>query len=287
MILFDFSQMALSNYFKNAKLIEEEDPNGTLFKHLVLNSIRSYIVRYRYAYGNEVVIAVDASNSWRKDFFPEYKAHRKEAKQKDNVDWSWVFGVINELVHELDEIFPYKVIKVNRAEGDDIIGVLTRHYASQSNPILICSSDGDFKQLQKYPGVKQFAPAQNKEVKEDNPNRLLLEKFLRGDPKDGIPNFMSRDRTFVDGERQKPIKTKDIEQWLGDDSGSFLLNMSVEANEYFSRNQLMIDLEKIPEWLENNILSEYQREHAGSKNAVLSYFVENKMKELSKCLDEF
>ena len=285
MIIFDFSQIALSNYFKNSKLLSD-DSDGTLFKNLILNSIRSYFVKYKKDYGNDVVIAVDASNSWRKEYFPEYKAARKTKREQDSVNWDWVFGVIGEMVSELDSIFPYRVIKVERAEADDVIGVLTFNFASETNPVMIISSDGDFKQLQMLPGVKQFAPAQNKEVIENFPGKFLQEKILRGDPKDGVPNFLSPDRVFVDGGRQKPIRKKEVEEWLSNSKDIFEDKLE-EVKKYYERNSLMIDLSLIPNEISEKILSEYYREHTGSKNAILSYFTRNRMKELSRCLDEF
>lgn len=264
----------------------KDDSDGLLFKHLILNSIRSYIQKYRYDYGSEIVISVDAKDTWRKQFFPEYKSQRKKSQKEDEVDWDWVFGVINELVIELDAYFPYKVVKVLHAEADDIIGTLVKEQHKYQN-IIIISSDGDFKQLHKYPGVKQFSPIQKKEIKDETPEISLREKIIRGDSGDGIPNFLSPNRTFVDGIRQKPIRKNDVEKWLNQPVERTLNELGEEAQIGFERNNTLINLDKIPDWLANQILDEYNREHHGSMNKVLNYLSKNDMRELIKSWGEF
>ena len=52
---------------------------------------------------------------------------------------------------------PYKVIQVERAEADDIIGTICTEHGQQlgGEPILILSGDKDFQQLQTYSNVEQ------------------------------------------------------------------------------------------------------------------------------------
>lgn len=287
MVILDFSQIAISNFFRNREMLDgDEEEAANMLRHLILNAIRAYIVKYKAKYGDEIVIAVDSEYSWRKDVFPHYKAHRSKDQSDDDIDWGWLFGVINDVVEALDTIFPYKMVKVPHAEADDIIGVLTKHYHKYS-PVMIISSDGDFKQLQKYPGVSQFSPIQKKEVKDESPEISLREKIFRGDKGDGIPNFMSPNTTFIDGMRQKPIKSKDIEKWLEQPIKRTLAQLPEEAEIGFWRNDELINLDNIPDCLENRILQDFQRETQGSMSRVLSYFTNNRMKELAKSLDEF
>lgn len=289
MILIDFSQICLATYFKNQKMLESQDDD--LFKHLILNSIRSYVHKYKRKYASNkssnIAIAVDASNGWRKDVFPHYKAARKKDKDSDDNDWEWIFSVINSLTEEMNSFFPYKVIKIDKAEADDVIGTLTKHAAKNDEPTLIISSDGDFKQLHKHSNVAQYSPMQKKFIEVSNAELELREKIFRGDSGDGIPNFASPDRTFVDGMRQKPIRKKDMEVWLNQPVEVTLDNLDDEYRIGFERNKKLIDLEETPDWLAEQIMECYNREHEGSKNTMLTFFVERNMGELAKSLDEF
>ena len=56
---------------------------------------------------------------------------------------------------EIKENFPWKMMQVEGCEFDDIIAVLTKHYAPHEEVIII-SGDKDFQQLQKYPSVTQW-----------------------------------------------------------------------------------------------------------------------------------
>ena len=111
---------------------------------------------------------------------------------------------------ELKEVFPYRVIHIDHAEADDIIGTLVTELSSKILPkkenILILSGDKDFIQLQAYNSsvaVKQFDPINKKYVINDDPRSFMKEHIMKGDVGDGIPNFLSPDNSFVDSIRQK------------------------------------------------------------------------------------
>jgi 5'-3' exonuclease len=55
----------------------EED----LLRHMVLNAIRSYNVKFRREYG-QMIIACDDRRSWRKELFPYYKANRHKDREE-------------------------------------------------------------------------------------------------------------------------------------------------------------------------------------------------------------
>jgi len=129
----------------------------------------------------EIVLCCDNKRYWRKEVFPYYKAGRKKAREKSDLDWHLIFDILGRLKEELKENFPYKVIDVDGAEADDIIGTLVPRYAN-SEKVLILSSDGDFLQLQKWgSNVKQYNPALKKFINSTNPAEELKEKIIRGD----------------------------------------------------------------------------------------------------------
>jgi 5'-3' exonuclease len=272
------------------KDIELEVP---LLRHMVLNSIRSHYSKFKREYG-ELVIACDNKKYWRKEFFPYYKAHRKKAREESGYDWNVIFEAINQLKKELKEIFPYRVIEVNGAEADDIIATLCKW--SQTNglvqeglvevpqKVLIISGDHDFFQLQKYKNVEQFSPAKKKFIVESNPDKMLLEHIFKGDKGDGIPNVLSADDVIIGEERQKPLSTKKMTQWIDDpqsmpSDSTFLRNLD--------RNRTLIDLSKIPEDIEKEILNTFTNYHVNDKSKILNYFIENRMKLMIEHIEEF
>ena len=121
-----------------------------MFKHMVLNSLRSYRQKYTAQYG-EMVIATDTGSSWRKTRFPYYKANRKKDRDESNLDWESILEGLKLIRADLREYFPYRLIEVEGAEADDIIGTLVYRFGSDlpgGERIVILSADKDFKQLQ-------------------------------------------------------------------------------------------------------------------------------------------
>jgi 5'-3' exonuclease len=281
-ILIDLNQVLISN------LMMQIGPNKTnldenLIRHMVLNSLRSYTRQFKTKYG-DIIIACDSKKYWRRDIFPFYKAHRKTDREKSGMDWHLIFQTLNKIRDELKENFPYKVIDVEGAEADDVIGILAARMSAHEE-ILILSSDKDFMQLQKYPNVVQYSPILKRFIKTDNPNEYIKEHIIRGDRGDGIPNFLSPDNTFVAGERQKVINKKKLTEWINGDPKSFCVTDNMLRN--YKRNQMLVDLDYIPEDISKKIVEAYDRPKTGNRQKMLNYFIENRLKNLIECLDEF
>lgn len=283
MLLIDLNQVLISNLMQqlgsDPKLKLEEG----LIRHMVLNSLRSYTKQFKNKYG-DVVIACDSKKYWRRDVFPFYKANRKADREKSPFDWHLIFETLNKIRTELKENFPYKIVEVEGAEADDIIAVLTARIAPHEE-VLILSSDKDFVQLQKYPNVAQYSPILKRFVKTENPAEYIKEHIIRGDRGDGIPNFLSPDNTFVIGERQKVINKKKLVEWINSDPQQFCVN-EVMLRGYM-RNQMLVDLDFIPEDLKQSIVEVYEDTKPASKQKMLNYFIENRLKNLIEVLDEF
>ena len=281
MILVDLNQVLLSGLMaqisgkKGVKL--EED----LIRHMILNILRMHVRNFRKEYG-EVVLCCDNRKYWRKEYFPFYKANRKKNRDKSDLDWHLIFDMLAKFKQELRENFPYKVIDVEGAEADDIIGTLApRHSAHEK--ILILSSDGDFLQLQNYKNVKQYNPAQKKYVISENPILDLKEKIIKGDKGDGIPNILSPSDCFVRDLRQKPITKGALEKLMQE--GYLEQDETTKAN--FLRNATLIDLTFIPIELKEKIINTYEEAKPASKNKLLNYFIEHKLKNLIDVIEEF
>ena len=277
MILLDFSQTMIGSFMAMGKgsIVVEED----LLRHTVLNTIRQYKQMHRHVDHGGFVICCDSPKNWRKESFPEYKANRKKKRETDTTDWTSLFEFLHQMIDDLREYFPYKVVKVESAEADDIIAVLTQE--EMKNPTTIISSDKAFIQLQKYEGVQQWSPLTKDWVKGD-PEASLWEKLVKGDAGDGVPNILSSDDTFiVEGKRQRPISKKKMEMWKEDRS-----SWTDEMHRNFNRNEMMVDLEKTPESIRINIINQF-REQVPPHGRLMEYFTEKRLKNLMEHIEEF
>jgi hypothetical protein len=216
--------------------------------------------------------------------FPFYKAGRKKSREKSDLDWKLIFDILGNLKNELKENFPYKVVDVEGAEADDIIGTLVPRFAPHEK-ILILSSDNDFLQLQVYgDNVKQYNPAQKKYIKSPNPLLDLKEKIIRGDKGDGIPNVLSNSDCFVTETRQKPISKGVLDKLLNEEVNNW---SDSNAKHGYSRNQLLIDLTYIPNDIKNNIVMTYEEIKPAARSKLLTYFIEKKLRNLMGDIEDF
>jgi 5'-3' exonuclease len=287
MILIDLNQVLLGGLMaqitkKNAKL--EED----LLRHMILNTLRHNINQFKNHYG-EVVLCADNRKYWRKEYFPYYKAGRRKSREKSALDWHMIFDFLAKFKQELKENFPYKVIDVEGAEADDIIGTLAPRHISHED-ILILSSDGDFLQLQMYNKqklghtIKQYNPSLKKYVVSENPIEELTEKIIRGDKGDGIPNVFSPADCFVRDLRQKAITKGTLEKLMEKNYSEW---EDETAKAGFVRNQILIDLRNIPGELKTKIINNYEEAKPASRTKMLNYFIEKKLKNLMDVIEEF
>ena len=282
MIIFDFNQVAIANLMEqigSSKTAVDE----SLVRHMILNTIRTYVKKFKVEFGTDIVIACDNKKYWRRDVFPHYKAHRKKARDSSGHDWNSIFECLNKIREELRGHSPYKVIEVDTAEADDIIAVLSmRHSATQK--VMILSSDKDFAQLQKYPNVEQYSPILKKFIKEPLPSAQLKQLVIRGDKSDGIPNILSKDDVFVEGVRQKPITEAKIINWMNQRPEEFCND---EMLRNYKRNEMLIDLTQIPETLKQSIIDTYESTKGHTRQEFMNYMVANRLKNLIEVIDEF
>ena len=288
MILIDYSQVAISNIAVQLAMSKDKNVLSIpMVRHMILNSIRGYVHRFKNDYPGEVVICVDGPDPWRRDIFEQYKAKRREGRNNDDKDWESVFGLIHTIKEEIRDNFPYKVVQLDKVEADDIIAIICKK--NHGKKILIISGDKDFQQLQKYPDVFQYSPIQKKYIETDSPQEYIYEHILRGDTSDGVPNFLSPDDTFVNRIKQKPVSKKKLAGWIdslmrGNDPQDF-------CNEYhyrnFQRNQRLIDFDYIPDDIQADIYKEYEKATVTSRSKILPYMIQHDLKELIGKIEEF
>ena len=276
MILIDLNQIAFATITIQAGKTEIDE---SLVRHIVLNCIRSHRSQFFNKYG-EVVLCTDNRHYWRREVFPYYKAHRKKDREASNLNWPLIFECMGNIKQELRENFPYKFIDVHGAEADDVISVLVQE-ADYNEPILIISSDKDFLQLQAlHPNVDQYDPVRKRWINHNNPKAYLEEHVIKGDRGDGIPNIRSADSCIATGGRQKTISAKMLSSWLEE-------GVPKELQRNFERNQMLIDLTKIPEEVKKAIVEEYSKEPEGQRSKLFNYFIKHKLRNLMDTINEF
>lgn len=284
-ILVDFSQISVGNAMKNLnKELENQDHSLLpLIRHQVFNSIKWINKRYSNKYG-EIIISCDSRKYWRKKEFPFYKGHRKNNQEKSKIDFDLLFSFVNTIKEELKLNFPYRIIEVPTAESDDVIAVICKHLSTDEKyfvqeglfsvppPILICSSDNDFFQLSSrfqnvdQTAIKGFAP------KLKDLELHLMEKCIRGESSDGIPNILSEDNSLVDKIKQKSVTVK----WITPILESKVIPK--ELKDKYDRNRKLIDFEFIPLDVCVSIINEFESFiPKGNNGSMFKYFMEQEM----------
>lgn len=285
MIIVDLNQVMLSNLLMQIGNHTNAELEESMVRHMVLNSLRSYRMKFKEEYG-ELVIACDNSNYWRKKIFPYYKANRKKNIENSELNWKAIFECLNKIRQELKDYFPYKVIDVESAEADDIIATLVTKFGSELNTgekILILSGDKDFIQLHVYSNVSQYDPTRKKWIKHDDPERFLHEHILKGDAGDGVPNILSPDNVFVVGDRQRPLTAKRMEKILTTD----IEDMDTSLARNYSRNAHLIDLSFTPDTIREKVMEQFEAQEGRDRSKLLNYFIANKLKNLTESLGDF
>jgi 5'-3' exonuclease len=288
MIILDLNQTMISNLMMQLGNHTNVPLEESLLRHMVLNSIRLYRQKFVKEFG-EIVIACDDKNYWRKQVFPYYKANRKKAREQSELDWTAIFESLNAIRQELKEYFPYKVIQVETAEADDVIGTLCKQFGSEGplaigEKILILSGDKDFNQLQKYSNVQQYDPVRKKFIKADDPYKYLQEHIIKGDSGDGIPNFLSDDNSLVAGIRQKPVTSKKLVDWIGKKPEEFCDETMLRN---YKRNQQLVDLDYIPDSIHNTVIDQFNNSNNKDRSKLFNYFIKYKLKNLLESIGDF
>ena len=282
MILVDYSGIAMGALF--ARGGGDEEP---LIRHFILNSLRMYNVKHRDEYGRMIICG--DGGSWRKDYYPEYKASRKTNRDKDSRDWDKIFNTFTNVRNEISEHLPFDVIHEFGVEADDIIATLVQQTQEfgKHEPVMIISADKDFIQLHKHGNVKQYSPITRKMVSHEDPVLYLREHIFRGDAGDGVPNVLSSDDTFIDEDKkQTPLSKKKIQTWL-DDYDNLENVMPSQAYRNYQRNKKVIDLEEIPQEVTIKILDKYNSLKPTPNMKALNYLIVNRMNNLVESVGDF
>jgi 5'-3' exonuclease len=213
---------------------------------------------------DHVVFALEG-RSWRKDFYKPYKANRAVAKQalteQESEEDQMFWDTYDALTKYLGEKTNCSVIRCPTAEGDDIIARWIALHPQDEHVII--SSDTDFVQLV-APNVKQYNGITDelitlegtfndkgkividKKTKEPkppaNPQWLLFEKCMRGDPTDNI--FSAYPGVRVNGTKKKIGLTEAFED---------------RGKKGYAWNNMMLQRWTDPDGVEHRVLDDYAR----------------------------
>lgn len=291
MILLDFSQIAISN----ASVIQSQNDGALVLETLrfqIINSIRMYHQRFKKEFG-EMIICCDGNNYWRCSIFEHYKGWRKALNNdpEHKLKSDDLFQKIDLIRDELKTLFPFKLIRFDNLEADDVIAILALYIERDS---VIISADKDFQQLHKDTQgsrIKQYSPLKKEFIVCESPRMFLKEMIIRGDKGDGIPNIFGSDDSLMMKVRQKSIRHTDIEKWLYSKPEDFCPSYAVLSN--YRRNKSLIAFSEIPEEYKNRVLSELSNQMLNHQSEIQFrgklklYFEKHEMNQFSQKIDEF
>lgn len=287
MILVDYSQAIVANAFALRSEIvgtSQEDVTSIL-RNGTLSMLKSYKRRFSPTYGDEIVVLCDGNNYWRKDLYPSYKGNRKKIRDESDLPWDLIGSAKEQLVGELIEVSPYRFIRVNRAEADDIFAVICRRIAAErfdprslfdpvSESVLMVASDEDLKQLHS-PTVRQWSPMTDKMVTlepKETPMDFLKKKILTGDRGDWIPNVFNDLSCLDDGIRQKPATEKKMLPLLECEYSKMEEGTEdVPTKKRIELNRKLISFDEIPKEIIDEIIAEYNKPNKGNREKLYRY----------------
>jgi 5'-3' exonuclease len=247
--------------------------------HLTLASVNQVVRKY----GIDHVVFCLEGRSWRKDIYPQYKAHRKvaesaltETEQEENKMFWETYDIFTTFLREKTNV---SVLRHERAEADDLIARFVHLHPDDEHYII--SSDSDYVQLiaenvKQYNGVSnqlitlegyfddKGKPVKDKKTKEPkllgDPQFHLFEKIMRGDAGDNV--FSAYPGVRTKGSKNKvglieayADRTKQgfnwnnmmLQRWVDPDGVEF------RVKELYERNKLLIDLTAQPDEIKDKV----------------------------------
>jgi len=200
----DFSHLNMRNLFIALGQAKPRKKDGCFItedfiqyhKSLLFNSLQFIKNKFK----NEIVLAIDGQDNWRKRFYKEYKANRSKSKEDNDVNFEEFFEETDKMLEKIRENFPFKVVFIDKAEADDVAGTISIKYADDMDIILV-TSDHDWLQVQAHGNVRVWDPIKKedqhlsdyeKEIIETEfgpMSRFTIMHTLIGDKGDNVPTI--------------------------------------------------------------------------------------------------
>lgn len=221
--------------------------------------------------------------SWRKSFYPPYKANRDVVKPEENTpekqqERAEFRAMMNQFLDFVEHKTNAIMIKTANTEADDLIARVIQLNPNEEHIIL--SADTDFDQLlapnvQRYDPIKEIlftidgaftldgkvaTNSKGEEIIMDDPEYTLFKKCIRGDRSDNV--FSAYPGVRESGTK----KTVGIRQAFADrhnrglDWNNFMNEEWIDHNqekqivrEVYQRNRTLIDLTQQPEYVKEEM----------------------------------
>ena len=227
-----------------------------ILKQFVMSRLEKIESIARQNFQNEIdcadkidfVFAMDDNlrNNFRVGMYPQYKGQRRLVKRQYQVGpiKNYITDVIFKEL-DIENKYGYHLVKVEGAEGDDVIATTLINFKDRYGTVILFSSDHDFLQID---GVHQLDMKGNEVVRElgDVPvtaKEFLLGKILMGDKSDNIP------QVFKKCGPKKALKlVRDIATLKK------MLEESQDSANQFVTNKNIISFSQIPKDLSDAIL---------------------------------
>jgi hypothetical protein len=150
---------------------------------------------------DRVIMACDFGRSWRKIEDPNYKAQRKEAREKyeDREWWTTIYEEFNNFYKRIESSINWNFCRLLNTEADDWASVVSRFY--KDNEVTLISADKDWEMLASFPNVKIYSPLSKKFKEIKYPEKVLMEK-IQGDISD---NLLEKPKNELEFEKRKKI----------------------------------------------------------------------------------
>lgn len=203
-LLVDFTNLFFRSRHTASRAADLEDRVGMAI-HTTLASVSKC---WRLLKGDHVVIALEG-RSWRRDFYPQYKAQRHAARAalspKEAAEDAAFWAALDSLKEFFIKRTNCTILQHPELEADDLIAGWIQSHPQDHH--VIVSTDGDFAQLlaenvEQYNGVQGYTinlkgyfdergkPVKNKKtglpMDPPDPEWMLFEKCMRGDVSDNI-----------------------------------------------------------------------------------------------------
>ena len=247
---------ALCNWYKLAHPEEPFDDTNIgenkIFMDKFHKKFVDMIIEFKKLYStNNMILALDGRNNWRKLLYTEYKANRKNSSSRIGDDY--IFQYLQSIIiPDLYQQFNIPSILVNEAEGDDVISVVKKNIRKEypEKQIIIITSDTDLCQLiDDYTTIRDL----KKKLLNDNLTKENLDakdylelKCIMGDKSDNIPPIFPK------------CGKKTAQKYL--DNPDLLIEKLVTNDIWegnYKLNKTLIDLENIPLDIQTSILENY------------------------------
>jgi hypothetical protein len=240
-----------------------------LAMHLIFNSVRKV---WRQFDADHLIFCLEG-RSWRKDVYQPYKAHRREQAAQRTAeeveDDQMFFEALDDFVRFVRDHTNCSVIQHAQAEADDLIARWIALHPDDDH--VLVSTDSDFLQLlapnvKIYNGIagllythlgvwdKDGNPAVNSKgelMAVPQPDWLLFEKIMRGDPGDNIMSAYpgvrkKRLQEAFDNRHEKGYAWNNLMLSKWQDH----MGHEIRVKDAYDRNQLLIDLSAQPKQLQ-------------------------------------